>query len=780
MVTTVLIPLCLAVALSFPLDPSHSTRQATLRVDRLAQGAAAEALAKADQPVTGRVTGVIVEARTSAPLVAVLIKVQSTGQQAFSDADGRFEIADVPAGPQTLVISVVGYGLVRRDVVIVAGEGVDISIPVAEGASTYVEDVAVSASPYRESEPGVASQSVLGSRELLGLRGLIADDPYRAAHMLPGVAASDDFRAEFAVRGLGPAHTGISIDGVDSPLLFHTVRGVDDPGSLGLVNSDILESATLLSGPHPQRLNSHLGSRLDFTTRDGSRDRLTVRGLISASAASTVWEGPLGDSKKATWLVAVRQSYLDWLLQLIDTTSGAAFGYLDGQAKLTVDLSPRQTLRASIIAGRSALRDDEEDPGPNTLVHGANSILIGNLQWRFTPSTRFTVTQQAYALKADFGNSVTDGRDRDEGSDLDLTWRGGAEWRPSSAHVVEFGAQAQSLAATRINRRFTQTTTTTLLNADVDAWSAAGWAQYRYTPTARLSITPGIRVERWDLIDQSKASPWLLAEYQVRPGLRARFGAGVQHQAPTLDQSLFTLDGTQLVAERSASIEVGLEQQLGSSVRISGSVYHRRDTDLLRFQDAEIRLENNRVVLPQASNWQNALSGDANGVELKLERRSANGLNGWLSYAWNKAEVEDPSGAGRLTERFFADYDQRHTVNTYVAYRWSGRSSISARWRYGSNFPIRGYIDATDAGFTLSAQRNGIRLPAYSRLDVRADRTFTYRKSRLTLFMELINAMNRDNFRPSSPGVNITTRRVFEPTETTFPLLPVAGILIEF
>ena len=80
----------------------------------------------------------------------------------------------------------------------------------------------------------MASQSVLGSRELLALRGLIADDPFRAVQMLPGVATGDDFRAEFAVRGLGPSHIGISIDGVDSPLLFHTVRGVDDTGSLGL------------------------------------------------------------------------------------------------------------------------------------------------------------------------------------------------------------------------------------------------------------------------------------------------------------------------------------------------------------------------------------------------------------------------------------------------------------------------------------------------------------------------------------------------------------------
>jgi hypothetical protein len=732
----------------------------------------------ASQTVTGRVTGVVIEARTGASLAAVLVSVQSTGQRAFSDADGRFEIADVPAGSQTLLISVVGYGLVRREVTVVAGEAADVSIRVAEGASTYVEDVAVSASPFRESEPGVPSQAVLGSRELLGLRGLIADDPYRAAHMLPGVAASDDFRAEFAVRGLGPSHTGISIDGVDSPLLFHTVRGVDDPGSLGLINSDILESATLLSGPHPQRLNAHLGSRLDFTTRDGSRERLTVRGLISASAASTVWEGPLGTAKKASWLVAVRQSYLDWLLRMIDTTTGATFGYLDGQAKLTFDLSPRQTLRASIIAGRSALEEEEEAPGLNELTLGKSAIVIGNLQWRFTPSARFTLTQQLYTLHADYGNQVADGRERDEGGDRDVTWRGGGEWNPSSGHVVEFGAQAQYLGATRITRRFTETTATTLLNADVNAWSAAGWAQYRWTPTARLSVTPGVRAERWDLIQRSAASPWVLTEYEARPGLRVRFGAGMQHQSPTLDQALF--EATELLPERSATFEAGAEQRIGTAFRVSGSVYHRRDSDILRFEDSEIRIDNNRVRLPQAPDWQNALTGRANGVEVKIERRAVSGLNGWVSYAWNKYELNDPGAGGRPPEQFYGDYDQRHTLNTYVAYRWSGRTSLSARLRYGSNFPIRGYIDSSATGYVLSEQRNQLRIPAYARLDVRADRTFTYRKSRLTLFMEIVNATNRENYRPSSPGVNITTRRVFEPVETTFPLLPVAGVLLEF
>ena len=739
------------------------------------------------QPATGRITGTIVEARTGVPLVAVLVKVQSTSQQAFTDADGRFEIVDVPSGPQVVLVSVVGFGLVRQDVAVATGEAVDVRIAVAEGASTYVEDVSVTGTAFRDAEPGVASQFVLGSRDLLALRGLVADDPFRAVQVLPGVATGDDFRAEFALRGLGPPSIGVAVDGVDSPLLFHTVRGVQDTGSIGLINSDIIESATLLAGAHPQRLGAHLGSRLDFTTRDGSRERLTVRGLLSASAASTVWEGPLGSSQRASWLVAVRKSYIDWLIRQIDSASDTTFGFSDAQGKVTVDLSPRQTLRVSLIAGQSVLRETEADAGPNALDRAEVTTLIGNLQWRFTPSPRLAISQQAYVLHADYANQVVGGRTREEGGDLDLTWRGGAAWAPKPGHLVEFGANAQALDAERIDRRFSALSTTTLRDATGELRSASGWMQYRWTPAARFSITPGVRLEHWHGPRNSqdgdvsstgqrytRASPWLLTEVELKPQLRARFGAGVQHQAPTIDQSFYTPPGGELLPERGRTIEGGLEQRFGATWRIAGTVYHRADRDGLRFVDGDVRLIDDQLILPSAPYLANGLTGDTRGVELVLERRSVNGLNGWLSYAWNKSTVSDG------TESFPSDYDQRHTVNAYVVYRWSGRTSLSARMRYGSNFPIAGYIEEVPDGYALSEQRNSARLPSYSRLDLRADRTFTLRKSRLTLFLEVVNALNRDNFRPNSPFFNSITRRVFEPTEKLFPLLPVAGLLIEF
>lgn len=756
---------------------SHSAILAVIYVGAILQFSPAVAA----QSATGAVTGRVVEARTGAPLAAVLIKIQSTGQQAFSDGQGRFAIADVPAGPQVVAVSVVGYGLVRRDVTVVAGLAVDVAIPVAEGASTYVEAVAVSAGPFREVEPGVASQSVLGSRDLLALRGLVADDPFRAVQTLPGVSTGDDLRAEFALRGLGPPHIGIAVDGVDSPLLFHTVRGVQDTGSLGLINSDILESAALLAGPHPQRIASHLGSRLDFTTRDGSRERLVVRGLLSASAASTVWEGPLGGGGNASWLVAVRKSYIDALLRRIDPDTDTSFGFTDAQGKMTFDLTPRQTVRVTILAARSVLRELENPPDANTLDPATNTTFIGNLQWRFTPSAAFAVTQQAYVVKAGYRNQVVDGRTREEGADLDLTWRGAAEWQPKPGRLMEFGAQAQWLAADRLDRRFSGSAEVTVLDATRDARSAAAWTQYRWTPAARIQVTTGARLDRWELIGATRLVPWLLSEFEPRPGTRVRASAGFQHQVPSIDQTLVVAASTGLVPERAVTMEAGIEQRVGSGWRLAAAAYRRQDEDRLRSTDSEPRIENGRVVLPRNPAWANTMSGTTRGVELTVERKSANGLNGWLSYAWSKSELVDAHGGIRNPpETFFADFDQRHTGNAYVAYRWSGRTSLSARLRYGSNFPITGYVGQDANGYLLSSQRNGVRLPEYSRLDLRGDRTFTYRRSRLTLFLEVVNAANRDNVRYNSPGVNTATRRVVRPTEKLFPLLPVAGVLIEF
>ena len=51
---------------------------------------------------------------------------------------------------------------------------------------------------------------------------------------------------------------------------------------------------------------------------------------------------------------------------------------------------------------------------------------------------------------------------------------------------------------------------------------------------------------------------------------------------------------------------------------------------------------------------------------------------------------------------------------------------------------------------------------------------------RLTLFVEVLNLLGRENVRAGSPGVNPRTFEVFELFQTMIPRVPSAGLLIEF
>ena len=52
----------------------------------------------------------------------------------------------------------------------------------------------------------------------------------------------------------------------------------------------------------------------------------------------------------------------------------------------------------------------------------------------------------------------------------------------------------------------------------------------------------------------------------------------------------------------------------------------------------------------------------------------------------------------------------------------------------------------------LGPYRNVARYPDYSRLDARVQRSFIRGERRLTLFIEALNVINRDNFGPGRPG----------------------------
>jgi len=124
----------------------------------------------------------------------------------------------VPIGRQELYVSAVDFILVKRTVTVAAGSTTEVSIALTEGTGTYTETVNVRGTAgtgnIARREPAVASEQTLGGRALQQLRGILTNDPLRAVQVLPAVAAGDDFRSEFAIRGAGVPQMNFTFEGI--------------------------------------------------------------------------------------------------------------------------------------------------------------------------------------------------------------------------------------------------------------------------------------------------------------------------------------------------------------------------------------------------------------------------------------------------------------------------------------------------------------------------------------------------------------------------------------
>jgi hypothetical protein len=723
----------------------------------------------------GTIRGEVVDARTGAPLARVLVLVQEGRQTAQTGADGRFELPGVAAGPHRLLVSVVGYVFVQRDVAVTPGQALELTIPLTEGTGTYTETVTVAADPFRRADTAVAAQQLLGSADLQNLRGVLADDPLRAVQVLPGVATGDDLRSEFSVRGSDFGHMNFTVEGFSTPFLLHTVRAIEDranSGSVAMINSDILEEVALMNGGYPQRYGNRTGAEVDFRLRDGSRDRRQVRVGVSGTSASAVVEGPF--RTRGSWLLSARKSYVDLLVKRL-RDEGIAFSFTDVQGKAVFDLSQRQRLDLTLIAGRSRLEDTDRDDRNDRFV-GRNQAAIAVAGWRHT-SSRAVITGRLLGAVSEFRNDETDNPSLDEGEERQLGARLDASYSFAPGVQLELGAEVEQGRETRRRDRVSGGVARTINQYSDDATRRGAFALVRAELFDKLLIAPGARADHSTLTGETTGSPWLQMQWRLTPAMSVRAAAGTYRQFPGFEQVVGSLGRPENTHERAAHYDLGVEGRVGAMMRWQVTLYDREEQDFIRRVGAETRLVDGRLVRASTTAvYRNRLEGYARGVEVLLQRRDPNKLSGWIAYAYGRNRYHDALSG----ETFWGDLDQRHTFNVYAHYRWSDRSSVAGKLRMGSNFPVPGYYAERDGEYFVVDRRNDARLPIYARLDVRVNRTFNWSRKRLTLFAEVINVLNRDNLRFDPPSINATTRRATGLFETMLPILPSAGVLIEF
>ncbi len=778
---TVARPTAAALFAFATLAQAHATASPLAALTPLTQLAALTP--QAQEVVTsdvGAIHGRVVDAETGGPIADVLVSAEASDRRATTGSDGRFVLEGVPAGPRTLVASIVGYALARRGVTVVADAALDVTLPLSPGTGAYTERLTVrpADAPPRQAAP---VEFRMRSADLQELRGVLADDPFRAIQAMPGVATGDDFRAEFSVRGSDFRQMGFAVDGVPALWLVHGPRAVTDTGTVAMVNADVLAEIGLTSGAGPQPYGNRTGAWVQSVLREGSRDAVRVSGSLSGTGASAVIEGPIGGARRGAWLASVRKSYIDWLIAQLDIEENSRFGFTDGQSKLVVDVSPGHQLQLAGVAGRSRYREVDETSDANdiALADTTTGLVIGT--WRSTLGQSFVLTQRAtwagltYDNRGGAGQSLAHGTEHTAGYRLDAT-AAPTPWLASDLGIAvdrdtagftfwQYSATGFTVPALRSTSRWSH-----------DRWRAGGYLRARVTPRADVTLDSGLRLDRESLFGAASASPWLLARWSLAPRWSLAAGAGLTWQVAEL--SLLPPPGTFATPglERARSADLSAEYRLSPSLGLRASLYHRAEAGTLRFDASQPRLVDGLVRRPAATNlWTNAIDVAARGVELTVRRTAATGLVGWVSYGYGTTRATN-----RVTrDRYWADFDQRHQVNVYLSQRLGTHTSLGAKFRYGSNMPVPAYLAGSAAALTPSARRNEVRLPAYARLDLRASRTFHWSTRRLTLFAEVLNALGRDNLGRTS-GTIRPSGVVSGFTESLFPRLPSAGLRIEF
>jgi hypothetical protein len=220
-----------------------------------------------------------------------------------------------------------------------------------------------------------------------------------------------------------------------------------------------------------------------------------------------------------------------------------------------------------------------------------------------------------------------------------------------------------------------------------------------------------------------------------------------------------------------------VEQRLGMRTRLRAEFYDRVDRDLVFQPLYDPRLSDGKLVVPAARPlYLNSLRGYSRGVSIFLQRSSANGATGWISYAFGRTGMRD----GVTASRFPSDFDQRHTFNAYGGYRLKPTVNLSMKFSYGSGFPIPGYLQQTGGLYFLSSVRNRVRIPDYFRADFRVNKAWIRDKWKVTLFGEVVNLTNRANYVfDSFNGYNSRTYQASLTLQAMFPILPSVGIVLE-
>ena len=170
---------------------------------------------------TGSITGRVVDAESGRPLLDAQVSVTGSGLGALSNANGMYVIRDVPVGPATVRVDLLGYASTEQAVTVSAGQTATQNFQLAQDAIALDELVVTGVGRETERRRLSTSVDVISADEIAQipvtsvdqlLQGRVAGATVNAQSAQAGTASLINFRGVSSV--FGSQTPVIYVDGV--------------------------------------------------------------------------------------------------------------------------------------------------------------------------------------------------------------------------------------------------------------------------------------------------------------------------------------------------------------------------------------------------------------------------------------------------------------------------------------------------------------------------------------------------------------------------------------
>ena len=215
---------------------------------------------------------------------------------------------------------------------------------------------------------------------------------------------------------------------------------------------------------------------------------------------------------------------------------------------------------------------------------------------------------------------------------------------------------------------------------------------------------------------------------------------GLYQQPPQPFESIGIASSTSLLAERSWNSSIGFEHRVNQAFTWDVDVFYRKMDSLIGFNSGGFGSGGGQP-------FANRGEGYAAGVEVIIRHNPVNRFFGWISYTYSRSFRRN----GPDDEWRPFNFDQPHIFSAQGGYNFPHDFGLSAQLQIVSGNPFTprnaGVYDAdTDSynGFTIGAS-NSDRLPPFIQTSIRVDKTFTFKRWQMEIYLDLINALRGVN-----------------------------------